>query len=431
MAHSPQEIRLMPSEQPRWVIIGAGFAGINLAKTLRRAPVQIVMLDRNNFHQFQPLLYQVATCGIEPDGIIYPIRKLFEKQSNLTFRMARVDRIRTADRTVETDTGSLTYDKLVIATGSSTNFFGNQGLERRASGMKDIREALQIRSRILFNLERAAATTDPAKREALTNFVVVGGGPAGVETAGALAEFKTHILRKDYPDLDPQLMKIFLIQSGNRILKSMSEQSSQRALRDLKQMGVEVLLHQRVQEYDGSNVRTDQGLEIPCRNLTWTAGVKGRFPEGLPSDQIQAGRIQVDGFLRIAGIDNVYIIGDVACVTEDAQSKGHPMVAPVAIQQGNLLGKNLLRELDGIPPVPFRYRDKGSLATIGKKRAVADLPGMRLQGFAAWLIWCFVHVMSLIGFRNRLLVLTHWVASYFTYEKGNRFITRNPEPKSD
>ncbi len=421
-----QEISLPDNGLPRVVVVGGGFAGINFAKHMRGAGYQVVLLDQNNFHQFQPLLYQVATCGIEPDGIIYPLRKLFEKySSHFRFRMCRVERFDTGRKRIYTDAGELGYDRLVIATGSVTNFFGNAGLAKHAIGMKDIREALDIRSLMLQNLERAAATPDAAERDALTNFVIVGAGPSGVETAGALAEFRAHILKGDYPDLDVELMNIFLVQSGDCVLKGMSAHASRRALDDLRHLGVEVVLGHRVESWDGLEVRTDAGLDLRARTLIWTAGVEACPPGGIGEDGAAGGgRLRVDRFHRVAGYDGVYALGDVACMSCPEFPSGHPMVAQPAIQQGRNLARNFQRERLGKAPREFRYRDKGAMATIGKRRAVADIGKLQLGGFPAWLMWCFVHVLFLVGFRNKLLVFTGWVANYFTYDRGNRFIVR-------
>lgn len=425
-ASERRTVALPSSDLPRVVVIGGGFAGINFVKNLLGCGWQVVLLDRNNFHQFQPLLYQVATCGIEPDGIIYPLRKLFENHSaSFRFRMCNVSDIDVGRKLVSTDQGEVGYDRLVIATGSATNFFGNDAVERHAVGMKGIREALDIRSQILQNLERAASTTDDDEREALTNFVIVGAGPSGVETAGALAEFRTHILKRDYPDLDCEDMKIHLVQSGDRVLKGMSEHAGQRALDDLTKLGVNVILGHRVQSFDGRLAVTDQKLRLPARALIWTAGVKGNLPANIEGALVRRdNRLRVDAFHRALNLDGVYAIGDAACMELPECPDGHPMVAQPAIQQGRNLAKNFDRERRGKPLVEFRYRDKGSLATIGKKRAVADVGGKEYGGFLAWLIWCFVHVFFLIGFRNKLLVISGWMANYVTYDRGNRFIVR-------
>lgn len=419
------EIALPDSNFPRVVVIGGGFAGINFAKHMASG-YQVVLLDKNNFHQFQPLLYQVATCGIEPDGIIYPLRKLFaDKRSTMRYRMCRVEEIDHANKRVLTDGGEIAYDRLVIATGAATNYFGNDELERNSIGMKDIREALDIRSLILQNLERAALSTAPEEREALTNFVIVGAGPSGVEMAGALAEFRGHILKHDYPDLTIDLMKIHLVQSGDRVLKGMSDYAGKKALADLERLGVKVILGKRVTSYDGETAITDDGESISARALIWTAGVKGNLPAGIDEEKLAGGRrLRVDAFHRVEGYDGVFAIGDAASMESPDYPHGHPMVAQPAIQQGRNLALNFARERRGKVWREFDYRDKGSLATIGKNRAVADIGSTHFGGLLAWLVWCFVHVASLVGFRGKLLVLSGWFTNYFTYDRGNRFIVR-------
>jgi NADH dehydrogenase len=416
-----EEIFVPKSSRPRLVVVGSGFAGINLAKHLKNGPFQIVLLERNNFHQFQPLLYQVATCGLEPDAIIFPTRKLFEGYKDFYFRMGEVERVDTEQKRLHTNVGWLNYDKLVLATGSASNFFGNKEVEERGIGMKNIREALDIRSIVLQNLEHATRTQDESLRDALTNFVVVGGGPAGVETAGALAEFKRYILQKDYPELDLDMMNIYLIQSGDRVLKGMSEKASIIALRELEHLGVEMCLDMRVTHYNGRHVSTNTERSFKAKALIWTAGVQGDVPQGVLTDD-RSKRIAVDNFCRVKDTSDVYAIGDVAQMISDQYPDGLPMVAPTAIQQGAFLAKHLKH--DDFAGPGFQYKNKGSLATIGKRRAVADLGNVTLSGFPAWSIWCFVHVASLIGFRNKFFVLMSWVISYFTYEKGNRFIVR-------
>lgn len=419
------EICLPDSSLPRVVVIGGGFAGISLVKKLKNKPVQIVVLDKNNFHQFQPLLYQVATSGIEPDSIVFPLRKLFNGYKNVFFRMAMVNEIQSESNTIITDIGTVEYDHLVIATGSTTNFFGLQDVQQHSVGMKTIQEALDIRSLILQNLEKAVVTCDEAERNALTNFAIVGGGPAGVETAGAMAEFKKYILPKDYPELDSSMMSIYLIEAEDELLNAMSDKSSENALKFLNKLGVDIRLNTSVQSYDGLNIKTDKAVLLQAKTMIWTAGVKGNVPTGINKENIARGnRILVDDYCSIKGYKNIYVVGDIAAMVSDHYPSGHPMVAQVAIQQGKQLANNILLQLQGKERKKFSYKDKGSLATIGKRKAVADIGKLRFGGYIAWLLWSVVHLLSISGFRNKLLVGLNWAWSYFTYDKGNRLIIR-------
>lgn len=419
------EICLPDSSLPRVVVIGGGFAGISLVKKLKNKPVQIVVLDKNNFHQFQPLFYQVATSGIEPDSIVFPLRKLFNGYKNVFFRMAIVNEIQSESNTIVTDIGTVEYDHLVIATGSTTNFFGLQDVQQHSVGMKTIQEALDIRSLILQNFEKAVVTCDEAERNALTNFAIVGGGPAGVETAGAMAEFKKYILPKDYPELDASMMSIYLIEAEDELLNAMSDKSSENALKFLNKLGVDVRLNMSVQSYDGLNIKTDKAVLLQAKTMIWTAGVKGNVPTGINKENIARGnRILVDDYCSIKGYENIYALGDIAAMVSDHYPSGHPMVAQVAIQQGKQLANNILLQLQGKERKKFSYKDKGSLATIGKRKAVADIGKLRFGGYIAWLLWSVVHLLSISGFRNKLLVGLNWAWSYFTYDKGNRLIIR-------
>tara|TARA_R110000782_G_scaffold270482_1_gene371738 strand:+ start:72888 stop:74192 length:1305 start_codon:yes stop_codon:yes gene_type:complete len=419
------EICLPDSSLPRVVVIGGGFAGISLVKKLKNKPVQVVVLDKNNFHQFQPLLYQVATSGIEPDSIVFPLRKLFNGYKNVFFRMAIVNEIQSESNRIITDIGTVEYDHLVIATGSTTNFFGLQDVQQHSVGMKTIQEALDIRSLILQNLEKAVVTCDEAERNALTNFAIVGGGPAGVETAGAMAEFKKYILPKDYPELDASMMSIYLIEAEDELLNAMSDKSSENALKFLNKLGVDVRLNTSVQSYDGLNIKTDKAVLLQAKTMIWTAGVKGNVPTGINKENIARGnRILVDDYCSIKGYENIYAVGDIAAMVSDHYPSGHPMVAQVAIQQGKQLANNILLQLQGKERKRFSYKDKGSLATIGKRKAVADIGKLRFGGYIAWLLWSVVHLLSISGFRNKLLVGLNWAWSYFTYDKGNRLIIR-------
>ncbi|HLV41852.1 MAG TPA: NAD(P)/FAD-dependent oxidoreductase [Brumimicrobium sp.] len=418
-------IRLPKTDLPRVLVIGGGFAGLSFVKKLKNKAVQVVMIDRNNFHQFQPLLYQVATSGIVPDSIAFPFRKQFKSYNNVFFRMADVLTIETEKKQVVTDIGTVDYDYLIVATGSDTNFFGLDDVQENSLGMKSIQEALDIRSLILQRFEKAVVTSDDDLRDALTNFAVIGGGPAGVETVGAIAEFKKYILPKDYPDLDISMMSIYLIESNDQLLKGMSDQSSKKALRYLEDLGVSVHLNTRVTSYDGLLIETHNEKGFKAKSVIWTAGVKGSVPDGISKNSFSGGnRLLVNDFSEIKGCTNIYAIGDIAAMISDDYPYGHPMVAQVAIQQGNLLAKNLLNQINGKATKKFEYKDKGSLATIGKRKAVADIGRFKFGGYFAWLLWSGVHLMSISGFKNKLFVGINWMWSYFTYDKGNRLIIR-------
>jgi len=422
---------LPASKVPRVVVIGAGFAGINLVKKLRDQPVQVVLLDKNNFHQFQPLLYQVAIAGLEPDSIVTPVRKLFQQYKNLIYRMAEVQRIEPEKRRVVTSIGWVHYDYLVVATGSSTNYYGLKQLEQNSVGLKDIRDALDIRNWVLQNLEKATITCDQQEKEALTNFVIVGGGPAGVEMAGALAEFRRYLLHKDYPEIAVEWMKIYMVEAADRLLSVMSAEASAHALGVLKKLNVEVLFNTAVKGYDGSTVKLSEDKTLSAKMLVWTAGVQGEPPTGLAGEAVGRGnRLQVDGFNQVQGYSNIFAIGDVAAMISEDTPKGHPMLAPVAIQQGKLLAENLLNLIQhGAFKEPFHYHDKGSMATIGKHDAVAQIGKSTWKGWLAWAMWSTVHLLSITGFKNKFMVGMNWVMRYLSYEKANRLIIRKFEPK--
>lgn len=423
------------NDYPKIVVIGAGFAGINFIKELKDKPVQVILIDKNNYHQFQPLLYQVAISGLEPDSVVSPIRKLFKSCINMIYRMADVEKIDTLNNCVYTDIGHINYDYLVIATGSSTNYYGSLNIEKYGIGLKSINDAINIRSWMLQNLELAVEGCNIGEKEALTKFVIVGGGPAGVEMAGALAEFKKYLLSNDYPEIAYESMKIYLIQSADRILPAMSEKASRHALKVLKNLDIEVLLNTRVTDYDGeiSTIITENGEEkILANNLIWTAGVKGNIIEGINEKTIvQGNRIKVNQYSQVEGLENVFAIGDISAMISDTNLKGHPMVAQVAIQQGKLLAKNILSKINkGEFNRSFSYLDKGSMATIGKRDAVADLKIVFLNGRIGWLVWSFIHLISITGFKNKFKVAFNWMMKYLSYEKANQLIIRKYSRKS-
>ena len=410
---------------PKVIIIGGGFGGIEIAKRLKDKEVEITMLDRHNYHTFQPLLYQVATGGLEADSIAFPLRKIFKNQKNFTFRVTEVERIEPEKKIVHTTIGEIEYDFLIIATGSDTNYFGQKEIEHFSMPMKTIPEALNLRSMILQNLEEALIESDPVKKSALLQFVVVGGGPTGVELSGSLAELKKHVLPTDYPELRVEDIKVYLIEGSAELLGSMSVQASGKAKDFLQKLGVEVFTDLRVESYDGKVIKLSNGQAIDTKNVLWSAGVKGATPSGLKEESITRGnRILVDEFNRVKSEDHIFAIGDVAACISPEKPNGLPGVAPVAIQQGTQLAKNIIHIINKEEPEPFKYFDKGSMATVGRNLAVVDIGKIRFQGIFAWFVWMFVHLMSLVGFRNKVVTFVNWVWSYFSYDRGTRLIIR-------
>jgi len=414
------------SNHPRVVIIGAGFAGIAIAKKLRNKNLQIVLLDKHNYHTFQPLLYQVATGGLEAGSIAYPIRKVIQEYKDFYFRLTSVKEIDTVNQKVISEIGDLHYDYLVIATGSKTNYFGNKEIERNAMSMKTIPQSLNIRSLILENFEQAVLVKDETERNLLINFVLVGAGPTGVELAGALAEMKKAILQKDYPDLDIDKMQINLIQSGDRVLNTMSEKSSAEAERFLLGLGVKIWKNVRVTNYDGRTVTTNSDLTFDTATVIWTAGVQGAKVAGLNAKSLveKVERIRVNQYNQVVGYENIFAIGDIASMETELFPQGHPMMAQPAIQQGVLLGENLVNLIQNKPMKAFEYNDRGSMATIGRNLAVVDLPNYHFSGIFAWFIWMFVHLFSLIGFKNKAVVFLNWVYNYIRLDREGRLIVR-------
>jgi NADH dehydrogenase len=420
------------SKNPRIVIIGGGFAGIALAKKLRNKNVQVVLLDKHNYHTFQPLLYQVATGGLEAGSIAYPIRKVIQEYKDFYFRLTSVKEIDTVNQKVIAEIGDLHYDYLVIATGSKTNYFGNKEIERNAMSMKTIPQSLNIRSLILENFEQAVLTKDVSERNTLINFVLVGGGPTGVELAGALAEMKKAILQKDYPDLDITKMEINLVQSGDRILNTMSEKSSIAAEKFLVDLGVKIWKNVRVNNYDGKTITTNSDLTFETATVIWTAGVQGAKIAGLDGKSMveKVERIRVNKYNQVAGYDTIFAIGDIASMETELYPQGHPMMAQPAIQQGKLLGENLVNLLNNKPLKSFEYKDKGAMATIGRNLAVVDLPHYHFSGIFAWFVWMLVHLFSLIGFKNKAVVFLNWVYNYIRFDREGRLIIRPFKKKS-
>ncbi len=420
------------SPNPRIVIIGGGFAGIALAKKLRNKHLQVVLLDKHNYHTFQPLLYQVATGGLEAGSIAYPIRKVIQEYRDFYFRLTSVKEIDTINQKVIAEIGDLHYDYLVIATGSKTNYFGNKEIERNVMSMKTIPQSLNIRSLILENFEQAVLTKEQTEKDALINFVLVGAGPTGVELAGALAEMKKAILQKDYPDLDIAKMQINLVQGDDRVLNTMTEKSSIAAEKFLEDLGVKIWKNVRVTNYDGRTITTNSDLTFETATVIWTAGVKGAAIAGLDASSLvkNVERIRVNHFNQVVGYDNIFAIGDIATMETDKYPQGHPMMAQPAMQQGVLLAENLVQFLNNKPMKPFEYNDKGSMATIGRNLAVVDLPHYHFSGIFAWFVWMFVHLFSLIGFKNKAVVFLNWVYNYIRFDREGRLIIRPFKKKS-
>lgn len=414
------------SNQKRIVIIGGGFAGISLAKKLKNLDAQVVMIDKHNYHTFQPLLYQVSTSGLEPDSIAYPIRKVLKELDNFYFRLAEVQSVDPKKQEVKTSIGSLPYDYLVMATGTKTNYFNNENIAKNAMPMKSVPQALNIRSLILQNFEKADDCNSPEERSSLLNFCIVGAGPTGVELAGALAELKQNVFPKDYKHLNIAEMQIHLFEGGPRVLPPMSEKASEKATEFLNKLGVNIHLNTIVEDYDGKIVKIKGGETLESYNFIWTAGVTGAAIDGFDARNLveRLNRYKVNLFNQVKGYDTIFAIGDIAYMETENFPKGHPQVAQPAIQQGENLAKNFKNILNNKALVPFRYNDKGTMATVGRNKAVVDLENLKFGGFLAWFIWMFVHLMALVGFRNKVIVFFNWAYNYINYDKAARLIVR-------
>jgi NADH:ubiquinone reductase (H+-translocating) len=413
-----------PSYQ-RVVIVGGGFAGLKLARQLKGSSYQIVMIDKNNYHQFQPLYYQVATSGLEPSAIAFPIRKVFKRNPQMVFRMLELVQVNSAAREIETNAGWLRYDYLVLAIGADTHFFGMDSIQKYATPMKTISEALFLRNKLISNFEQAYNEPNEEKKEALLNVVVVGGGPTGVELAGAIAEMRRDVLPLDYPTMNWERMRVCLLEAGPRLLNGMSEASGEKALQFLKKLGVDVTLNAAVKDFDGEQVRVADGQKITAKTLIWAAGIKANPVVGISEEAILPnGRIRVNRFNQVENVPGVYAIGDLAFMPSPHYPNGHPQVAQVAIQQAKNLSYNL-RSLEKERQFQeFEYKDLGSMATIGKKLAVVDLPFLSFQGFNAWLVWLFVHLMAIVGVKNRLFIFLNWAWSYLSFDASLRLLIR-------
>src|SRR5690625_586623 len=413
---------------PRVVVVGGGFGGLRLIRKLVKTDqFQIVLIDKRNYHTFQPLLYQVSSAGLDAGAIAYPLRKTIKKRTDKAFfRMGEALSIDSENQILKLDIGEIHYDYLVIATGSKNNFFGNEEIEQHAMRMKTVPQALNIRSLILENFEEATITSDKKKREALLNFVIVGGGPTGVELSGAIAEIRKNVVPRDYIDMDPKEIQIHLIEGQKRVLAAMSEKSSENAKKALESMGVNLYLGEIVESFDGRTVKTKSGLTFETETFVWTAGVTGAPIPGLKEESYIPGanRYKVNAFNQIDSYENIFAIGDIALMETSEFPKGHPMVAQPAIQQGEHLAENFVRILKGEEMVAFDYKDKGSMATIGRNKAVVDLKRTHFSGTFAWFVWMFVHLWFLIGFRNRVGTFLSWIYRYINYDRASRLIMR-------
>ena len=414
------------NEQRRVVVVGGGLGGLKMVSSLRDTDYQVVLVDKNNYNQFPPLIYQVASAGLEPSNISFPFRRLFQGWKNFFFRMAEVEHIDTEEKAIRTSIGTIHYDDLVLAAGATTNFFGNKNIEASALPMKSVSEAMRLRNTILQNLERAETEDNEARRQALMNIAIVGGGPSGVEIAGALAEMKRTILPRDYPDLDTSCMRIYLINAAPRLLGAMAEKSSREAEKALKELGVEIMAGCMVTDYVDHELILKDGSHLPVETVIWVSGIRANHIDGIPTDSIgRGGRIITDRFNRVKGMENVYAIGDQCLIEGDeAYPQGHPQLAQVAMQQAENLAMNLKRQDKNEQEYPFSYRNLGTMATIGRKKAVVEIGRLKFGGFFAWLLWLVVHLRSILGVRNKTIVFLNWMWSYFNYKQSLRLILK-------
>ena len=412
----------------RIVIIGGGFGGLTLAQKLVNTAYQVILLDKNNYHQFQPLFYQVAMAGLEPSSIVFPFRKVFQKANNVLFRVAELQEIKPTENVLETDQGKLKYDYLVIAVGADTNYYGNEKIMNNTIPMKSVSEALYLRNAILGDYEKALLATNPAEQEGLMDIVIVGGGPTGVEVAGALAEMRKDVMPKEYKELNYQNIDIHLIHGADMLLKGMSEKAGRAAERYLTELGVKIKMDVNVTDYDGETVTCSDGSTIKAKKVIWAAGIVGNPINGLPKEAFVRGRrLKVNRQNVVDGFDNIYALGDIAYMeeTESEQFKiGHPQVAQVAIQMAKNVANNFNAVLKTKTLKDFKYRDLGSMATIGRHKAVVDLPFWRFQGLFAWFVWLFIHLFAIIGMKNKIFIFINWVWSYITYDQALRLIIR-------
>ena len=414
------------TDKKRIVIVGGGLGGLELAFKLVDDDYQVVLIDKNNYHQFPPLIYQVASGGLEPSSISFPFRRLFQGKKDFFFRMAKVESVNTDKKIINTTVGEIDYDYLVMAFGAKTNFFGNKDIEATTLPMKSVSEAMRLRNTILRNLELALTEEDPARKQALMNIVVVGGGASGVEIAGAVAEMKKNIIARDYPDLDSSQMHIYLVNAVDRLLSAMDPVSSKRAERDLKELHVHIRQPQFATEYKDGILKTSAGLEIPTQTVIWVSGICANTVEGFPAESIgHAGRFLTDRFCRVKGVKDVYAIGDVSLVEGDEEYPlGHPQLAQVAMQQAKTVANNFKAMSKGKELKPFKYKNLGVMATIGRNHAVAEISGKKFGGFPAWALWLVVHLRSILGVKNKTFILLNWVWNYINYKQSLRLILK-------
>jgi NADH dehydrogenase len=413
-----------PDRRPKVVIIGAGFGGTHAAASLANSDVDVLVLDRNNYHGFWPLLYQVATAGLEPQSVAYPVRGLLRKYGNVNFQLGEVTKVDLEAKMVITQDASIGYDYLIMAAGSANSYFGNKALAKETLGLKDLDDASKLRNRLLESFELAVKEQDPAKRAKLLTFVVIGGGPTGVELSGAISELIRHVLRKDYPTLDVFKARVILLEAMPKILSTFRDSLQKKALRTLEKMGVEVQMGVPVDTVENGQIKLKDGSTIEANTIVWAAGVRSaEVADSLGIKLARQSRVPIEPTLQLENHSEVFVIGDMAYLEGFKEKQAYPMVAPVAIQMGKLVGQNVLALQHNRPLKPFKYFDKGNMATIGRRNAIFDAFGIRMTGFLAWVSWLFVHLMSLVGFRNRLVVLLNWAYSYFTYDRGARLIT--------
>ena len=428
-------INIQRNQKKRVVIVGGGLGGLRLAEDLYGSGMQVVLIDKNNFHQFPPLIYQIASAGIDPSSISFPFRQIFRKRKDFYFRMAEARMVDTEKKILQTSIGKIDYDYLVLAAGATTNFFGNKNIEEWAIPMKTVPEAMGLRNALLSNFERALTCATEEERQELLNVVIVGGGATGVEIAGALSEMKRYVIPYDYPDMDSSLMHIYLIEAGDRLLAGMSQDSSKKAYDFLKSMGVDIQFGKMVTDYRDHKVIMKDGTEIPTRTFLWVSGIRANAMPGISEDHLGRGfRFKVDQFNRIPGLNDVFAIGDQCLQTTDpAYLNGHPQVAQVAIQQAKNLAKNIKRINEGHADdnslTPFKYNNLGSMATIGRNKAVVEIGKFHSQGFFAWILWLVVHLRSILGVKNKMMVLLNWLWKYVSYNDSIRMITYSTKPR--